>query len=75
MARPLGTLKKLERTGAIPLVSFVRLVAAPGEQTGLERLMETAQTTLKWGIASGAAAQIGRTTNLAGSGAYGRSTG
>ena len=38
---PLGTLKKFERTGAISLVSFVRLLVALGEQAGLERLMET----------------------------------
>ena len=38
---PLGTLKKFERTGAISLVSFVRLVVALGEQAGLERLLET----------------------------------
>ena len=38
---PLGTLKKFERTGAISLVSFVRLVVALGEQAGLERLIET----------------------------------
>ena len=37
---PLGTLKKFERTGAISLVSFVRLVVALGEQAGLERLMK-----------------------------------
>ena len=37
---PLGTLKKFERTGAISLVSFVRLVVALGEQAGLERLLE-----------------------------------
>lgn len=38
---PLGTLKKFERTGAISLVSFVRLVIALGEQAGLERLLES----------------------------------
>ena len=38
---PLGTLKKFERTGAISLVSFIRLVVALGEQAGLERLMVT----------------------------------
>ena len=38
---PLGTLKKFERTGAISLVSFVRLVVALGEQAGLERLLVT----------------------------------
>ena len=37
---PLGTLKKFERTGVISLVSFVRLLVALGEQTGLERLFE-----------------------------------
>lgn len=35
----LGTLKKFERTGAISLVSFVRLVIALGEEATLERLM------------------------------------
>ena len=35
----LGTLKKFERTGAISLVSFVRLVIALGEEAALERLM------------------------------------
>lgn len=37
---PLGTLKKFEHTGAISLVSFVRLMVALGEQGGLERLIE-----------------------------------
>ncbi len=36
----LGTLKKFERTGAISLVSFVRLVVAVGEEATLERLMD-----------------------------------
>ena len=35
----LGTLKKFERTGAISLVSFIRLVIALGEEAALERLM------------------------------------
>ena len=35
----LGTLKKFERSGAISLVSFVRLVVALGEEAGLERLL------------------------------------
>lgn len=37
---PLGTLKKFEHTGAISLVSFIRLLVALGEQASLERLME-----------------------------------
>ncbi len=35
----LGTLKKFERSGAISLVSFIRLVVALGEEEGLERLL------------------------------------
>lgn len=35
----LGTLKKFERSGAISLVSFIRLVVALGEEAGLERLL------------------------------------
>ena len=35
----LGTLKKFERSGAISLVSFIRLVVALGEEVGLERLL------------------------------------
>ena len=37
---PLGTLKKFEQSGAISLVSFVRLLVALDEQHGLERLLE-----------------------------------
>ena len=37
---PLGTLKKFEQSGGISLVSFVRLLVALDEQTGLERLLE-----------------------------------
>lgn len=35
----LGTLKKFERSGAISLVSFIRLAVALGEEAGLERLL------------------------------------
>ena len=35
----LGTLKKFERTGAISLVSFIRLIVALGEEAALERLL------------------------------------
>ena len=35
----LGTLKKFERSGAISLVSFIRLVVALGEEAVLERLL------------------------------------
>lgn len=36
---PLGTLKKFERSGAISLVSFIRLVVALGEEAALEKLL------------------------------------
>ena len=39
----LGTLKKFERSGAISLVSFIRLVVALGEEAGLERLLADEQ--------------------------------
>ena len=35
----LGTLKRFESSGAISLVSFIRLVVALGEEAGLERLL------------------------------------
>ena len=35
----LGTLKKFERSGAISLVSFIRLVVALGEEAVLEQLL------------------------------------
>lgn len=35
----LGTLKRFERSGAISLVSFVRLAVALGQEAGLERLL------------------------------------
>ena len=35
----LGTLKRFERSGAISLVSFIRLVVALGGEAGLERLL------------------------------------
>lgn len=35
----LGTLKRFERSGAISLVSFVRLAVALGEEARLERLL------------------------------------
>ncbi len=34
-----GTLKKFERTGKIALVSFIRLVAALGDEAALENLL------------------------------------
>ncbi|MDK9720972.1 MAG: helix-turn-helix domain-containing protein [Rhodospirillales bacterium] len=37
---PLGTLKKLERTGAISLVSFIRLLVALKEEVALEGLLK-----------------------------------
>ena len=39
----LGTLKKFESSGAISLVSFIRLVVALGEEAGLERLLADEQ--------------------------------
>lgn len=36
---PLGTLKKFENSGSISLVSFVRLLIALDELSGLERLL------------------------------------
>ena len=38
---PLGTLRKFEHSGAISLLSFVRLLVALDEQAGLERLLES----------------------------------
>ena len=35
----LGTLKKFERSGAISLVSFIRMVVALGEEAALEQLL------------------------------------
>ena len=35
----LGTLKRFESSGAVSLVSFIRLVVALGEEAGLERLL------------------------------------
>lgn len=35
----LGTLKKFERSGAISLVSFIRLIVALGEESALEQLL------------------------------------
>ena len=36
---PLGTLKQFERSGAISLVSFIRLLVALREEAGLDRLL------------------------------------
>ncbi|MCY4566599.1 MAG: XRE family transcriptional regulator [Gammaproteobacteria bacterium] len=36
---PLGTLKRFERSGAISLVSFIRLLVALREEAGLDRLL------------------------------------
>ena len=36
---PLGTLKKFERSGAISLVSFIRLLVALREEAGLDKLL------------------------------------
>jgi len=36
---PLGTLKKFERSGAVSLVSFIRLLVALKEETALEGLL------------------------------------
>ena len=36
---PLGTLKKFERSGAISLVSFIRLLVALKEEAGLDKLL------------------------------------
>jgi hypothetical protein len=37
---PFGTLKKFERTGQIALVSFIRLVSAPGDEEKWPRKTE-----------------------------------
>ena len=36
---PLGTLKRFERSGAISLVSFIRLLVALREEAGLDKLL------------------------------------
>ena len=36
---PFGTLKKFERTGQIAFVSFIRLIAALGDEAALENLL------------------------------------
>ena len=40
---PLGTLKQFERTGKISLLSFIRLLVALKEETGLNQLLNEPQ--------------------------------